>query len=178
MNNTYIYQTKENVDVEKLKEIGFELLPEEVCGIKNNDFIYYKIVKQPEDGECVNTLIGFYNFIADNICGNKFARKAHANMGIKFRAKKGKHHLVVTPELREMFSAWRIEINLQEDDANVYFTISDGNMPRFHDAEHVMEKYCKEDIDLLVLNNIIEKVQINVAKVENNGKTEGEKIVQ
>lgn len=172
MNNTYIYQTKKNIDIEKLKEIGFELLPDVVCGIKDNDFIWYKIVKQPEDGECVKTLINFYNSIADRICEDKFVRKAHANMGIRFRRKKGKYYLLVTPELREMFSAWRIEINLQEDDANVYFTISDGNMPRFHDADHVMDKYCKEDIDLLVLNDIIEKVQINIVQKE------GEKIVQ
>lgn len=171
----FVYQTKEKCDVEKLKELGFELLPDVVCGFENNKDIYFKIVQQPLDGECVNELIKFYNNIAEKICSDKFVRKAHAKMGIKFRKKKNKYYLLVSNELREMFSLWRIEINLQEDGTNVYFTISDGNMPRFH-AEIVMEKYCKNDIEALVQNGIIEKVEIQIKP--QNKENKGEKIVQ
>lgn len=154
---SYLYQLKDGTDVEKLKEMGFSYLPAELYGSDEEHNILYKIIKQPLDGKCVQTLIDFYQSLSNTICSDRVARRAHVKMGIKYRMKNGKFNLIITQDLREMFSMWRLEIDFEIGD--VYFTISDGSMPRFYDAEQVMEKYCKEDIDLLVLNNIIEKVE-------------------
>lgn len=153
---SYIYVLKDGYDLEKLKEIGFDYMPSDIVG-KENEKIIYKIVEQPIDGECVNELIKFYNKIALKICTDKIAKKAHEAMGIKFTKRKNTYKLYVTDELLEMFSLWRIEINLEIGE--LYFTISDGNMPSFYDAELVLDKYCKDEIDLLIANNLIEKVE-------------------
>lgn len=159
----YIYKLKDGIDkneaIEKLKEMGYDLLPYELCGLTDNDSIYFKVIEQPKDGECVRTLINHYNQIADKICSDKLYRKMHAEIGIKFRKKGNKYRLIITDELKEMFSLWRLEINFYEPIFNVYFTISDGSFPRFYDAEKVMPKYCNEEIEMLLLNNIIEKIE-------------------
>ncbi|MBR3208842.1 MAG: hypothetical protein IKF82_01095 [Bacilli bacterium] len=155
---SYIYRLSENPNLDLLKEIGFELLPAELYGSKDNETIYYKIIQQPLDGQCVKELVGFYESIADNICTDQKARRAHCDMGIRFKFKDGHYHLVVTKTLLEMFSMWRIEIDLETKD--VYFTISDGNMPSFSDAELVLDKYCKETIDMLLVNDLIYKEEL------------------
>lgn len=155
-----IYQIKDGADVEVLKELGFEYLPKELYGTEEAPNILYKIVVQPQDGQCVGTLIDFYQAISDKICTDRQSRRAHAKMGIKYKYKDGVFKLIVTPAMREMFSLWRIEMNFETGD--VYFTISDGNMPSFYNSD-VLEKYCGEDVDTLVLNNIIEKVENVVA---------------
>ena len=155
---SYIYRLVENPNLEMLKEIGFELLPPELYGDNSNETIYYKIIEQPEDGECVAQLLGFYERIADNICTDPEVRRAHYKMGIRFRFRNGHYHLIVNREMLKMFSLWRIEIDL--DTRDVYFTISDGNMPSFSDAELVLDKYCKDTIDLLVLNDLIYKEEL------------------
>lgn len=157
---SYIYTVK-NADIDKIKELGFDLLPESLIGAPNPDLIFFKVQPQPYDGECVKSLIDFYDKMADKICSDSKMRKAHALIGIKFRRKKGKYVLQINDEVLEMFSLWRLELNLMDNEYNVYFTISDGNLPRFFDAEKVIEKYCdKNDIETLVLNNIIEKIEI------------------
>lgn len=156
----YIYKLKSNLP-EKYADLGFEFLPADLYGMEQK-IIMYKIEEQPKDGQCVQQLIDFYNHIADNVILDKKARKAHALMGIKFRKKSGKLRLVVTDELREMFSLWRLEINLEDGD--VYFTISDGNMPSFYDAELVLDKFCGEDIKKLIENGLIEKCAMGSVK--------------
>lgn len=161
---SYIYTLKDDLNfeqlAEKLKELGYEELPADITGgegIDNLYTYYFKVAEQPRYGECVNQLIGFYEKLANKICYNEFARKAHSKMGIKYRKTNGVFHLVVNDELREMFSMWRVEIDLNSRE--IYFTISDGNMPRFYDAEKVLDVYCKPEIDLLKENNLIEKVE-------------------
>lgn len=152
---SYVYSLK-NVDKEKLTELGYEKLPEELCPAPENENFLFKVVMQPADGDCVKNLISYYNRGADKIVKNKTLRDAYASIGIKFRSsKKMARHLVITPELIEMFQAWRLEINLKTEE--VYFTIADGSLPRFHDAELVLEKYCPEEIKELTLNGLIIK---------------------
>lgn len=155
---SYIYRLKDGADVEKFKELGFEYLPPELYGSEEENNILYKIVKQPSDGACVQSLINFYNSIANRICSDRMARRAHVKMGIRYRYCKGKYRLSINPDLIETFSLWRIEIDFEMGD--VYFTISDGNLPRFYDADLVMDKYCKEEIELLRLNDLIERIEL------------------
>ena len=155
---SYVYRVKDGADVEVFKELGFDYLPPELYGSEDENNILYKIIQQPLDGQCVKTLIDFYNSIAEKICSDKLIRKAHSKMGIKFRWQKGKYKLVLNPIMLKMFRLWRLEIDFETGD--IYFTISDGNMPRFYDAEQVIETYCKEDIETLVLNNVVEKVAL------------------
>ena len=155
---SYVYSLK-NANKEKLIELGYEKLPEELCPAPQNEDFLFKVVMQPADGECVKTLISYYNKGADEIVKNKALREAYAKIGIKFRnSKKRPRHLIITPELIEMFQAWRIEINLKTEE--IYFTIADGSLPRFHDAELVMEKYCPEEIKELTLNDLIVKEEV------------------
>lgn len=160
---SYIYKLKDGINkdevIEKLKEMEYDLLPFELCGLDDNDSIYFKVIEQPRDGECVKTLINHYNMVADKICSDKLLRKMHAEIGIKFRKKGSKYRLIITDELKEMFSYWRLEINFYEPLFNVYFTISDGSFPRFYDADLVMSKYCSAEIEILLLNDIIEKIE-------------------
>ena len=162
--NNYAYTVKQGLEKKDclplLEKLGFELLPKEICKIDNPDSIWFKIIEQPRNGDCVNLLINFYNNLAEKICADKFARRCHAQMGIKFRKKNDKYHLVVTDSLREMFSMWRLEINLDDFEPNIYFTISDGNMPSFYDADLVIEKHCKDVIKELVENGVAEKVRV------------------
>lgn len=157
---SYIYKLKSN-SPQKYADLGFEFLPADIYGMEQST-IMYKIEEQPKDGQCVQQLIDFYNNIANNIIFDKKARKAHSLMGIKFRKKSGELRLIVTDELREMFSLWRLEINLEDGD--VYFTISDGSMPSFYDAELVLDKFCGEDINKLIENGLIEKCETGYAK--------------
>ena len=170
----YIYKVKEGINVEeaieKLKELEYDLLPYELHRLPDNDRIYFKVIEQPKTGECVNTLVNHYNMVAEKICSDKTLRKLHAEIGIKFRKKGNIHKLIITDELREMFSYWRLEINFYEPVFNVYFTISDGSFPRFFDAEKVIEKYCKEEIELLLLNDIVEKIEAPEEKVKEENK--------
>ena len=153
---SYIYKLK-NIDKEKLKELGYETLPETLCPAPQNENYYFKIVLQGTNSEPVLSLIDHYNKIADKICADKQMRKAHAAIGIKFRKKTGKKHyyLMMNKDLRMMFRAWRIELDLENED--VYFTISDGSIPCFQDAEQVMERYCPEEIKELELNGLVYK---------------------
>lgn len=155
---SYVYKLK-NADKEKLAELGFEKLPEELCPAPQNENYLFKVVMQPADGECVKTLISYYNKGANQIVKNKELKEAYASIGIKFRSSKNKpRHLVITPELIEMFQGWRIEINLETEE--VYFTIADGSLPRFYDAELVLEKYCPEEIKELIINDLIQKEEV------------------
>lgn len=160
---SYFYRLKKEINkneaIEKLKEMEYDLLPYELCGLNDNDSIYFKVIEQPKDGECVKTLIQHYNMVAEKICSDKLLRKLHAEIGIKFRKKGNVHRLIITDEVKEMFSYWRLELNFYEPEYNVYFTISDGSFPRFYDAEKVMSKYCSDEIQMLLLNDIIEKVE-------------------
>lgn len=160
----FAYTVKQGLEkkdcIPLLEDLGFELLPQEICKVENTDSIWFKIVEQPKDGDCVNLLINFYNNLAEKICADKFARRCHVQMGIKFRKKNEKYHLVVTDALREMFSMWRLEINLDDFEPNIYFTISDGNMPSFYDANLVINKYCKDVISELINGGVAEKVKV------------------
>ena len=158
---SYNYKLKNTSDEtkEKLIALGYEKLPEELCEAPENENYLYKVVMQPRDGECVKSLIDHYNRGAEFICKNKDLRQIYASMGIKFKStKKQPRHLILTEELLDMFSAWRIEIDLKTE--SVYFTISDDNIPRFHDAELVLEKYCPEEIKELVMNDLIQKEEV------------------
>lgn len=156
---SYIYKFK-NMDIEKIKELGYDKLPETICPAPQNENYYFKMVMQPTNSECVLSLIDFYNKIADKICSDKKLRKAHSDIGINFRKKTGKKHyyLIMNKELRNMFRAWRIELDLEEGD--VYFTISDGSLPKFYDAELVLEKYCPKEIEELLINDLIQKEEV------------------
>ena len=57
-----------------------------------------------------------------------------------------------------MFRAWRIELDLENK--NVYFTISDNNIPCFYDAEQVIDRYCFEEIKELELNDFVYKEEV------------------
>ena len=61
-------------------------------------------------------------------------------------------------------NALRIKNELQSFDQKIAFiqkvTISDGNMPSFSDAELVLDKYCKETIDMLLVNDLIYKEEL------------------
>lgn len=158
---TYIYKIADDINIdnviERLIDMGYQKLPEEICGAPQNEKYYFKIVMQPQDGECVKVLTDFYNDAAEKICSDKKMKKIHSKMGIKYKKRDGKYKLVITPSLLEMFSAWRLELDFEEND--IYFTISDGSMPRFYDAEKVIEKFCKEEINALLLNGIAKKVE-------------------
>ena len=155
---SYVYRLK-NVDKEKLAELGYEKLPEELCPAPQNENFLFKVVMQPADGECVKQLVDYYNKGADEIVKNKTLKDVYASIGIKFRKPKGKpRQLVLTPELVEMFQGWRIELSLKDEE--VYFTIADGSLPRFHDAELVLEKYCPNEIKELLLNDLIIKEEV------------------
>ena len=154
---SYIYKLK-NIDVEKLKELGYDTLPESICAAPDNQKYYFKMVLQDTNSEPVLSLIDYYNKVADKICSDVKLRAAHAKIGIKFRKKKGKHYLVMNHDLRMLFRAWRLELDL--DDEDVYFTISDGSLPRFYDAEQVIEKYCKAEIEELVINDLAYKEEV------------------
>lgn len=157
---SYIYKLK-NIDKEKLKELGYEPLPTTLCPAPQNQKYYFKIVLQETNSEPVLSLIDYYNKIADKICADKEMRKAHATIGIKFRKKTGEKHyyLMMNKDLRMMFRAWRIELDLEDED--VYFTISDGSLPRFYDAEQVIERYCQEEIKELELNDLVYKEEVS-----------------
>lgn len=157
---SYIYKLK-NIDIEKLKGLGYEPLPETICPAPDNQKYYYKMVLQDTNSECVLSLIKFYNDIADKICADKTMRKAHSDIGINFRKKKGTKHyyLIMNKKMRMMFRAWRLELDLEDED--IYFTISDGSLPKFYDAELVIEKYCKDEIETLVLNDLAYKEEVH-----------------
>lgn len=157
---SYIYTFKEGMSKEKLKELGYDILPESLCPAPQNQEYYYKMVFQDTNAGCVLWLIDFYNKNADRICADKQMRKVHADIGIKFRRKRNEKHyyLIMNKDLRTMFRAWRLEIDFEEK--GVYFTIADGSLPRFYDAENVLETYCPEEIKELVINNMIQKEEV------------------
>lgn len=159
---SYIYKLKDNANLELLNEIGFELLPSELYGDGLNETIYYKIVEQPQDGQCVQQLVAFYNSIADKICTDQEIRRAHCKMGIKFRFRDGHYHLILGKEMLKMFTLWRVEFDMEERE--LYFTISDGNMPRFYDSREVLDKYCSELIETLKINDLIEEEELKEKK--------------
>lgn len=154
----YVYKLK-NIDKEKLKELGYQPLPESICSAPDNENYYFKMVLQDTNADCVLNLIDFYNVNAEKICADKNMRAVHAAIGIKFRKKKktGKYYLIMTPSLRMMFRAWRIELDLQNED--VYFTISDGSLPAFG-QDTVIEKYCPEEIQELIINDLAFKEEV------------------
>ena len=158
---TYNYKLKnvDNETREKFIELGYETLPEELCPAPENENILFKIVLQPQNGECVKTLINHYNRGADFICKDKKLREAYASIGIKFKKPKNKpRELIITNDLLTMFSAWRLEVNLRTEE--VYFTISDDLIPRFHDADLVLNRYCGEEIKELLINDLICKEEV------------------
>lgn len=154
---SFVYKLK-NIDTEKYKELGFEPLPEEICAAPDNQNFWFKVVLQETNSEPVLSLIDYYNRIADKICSDVKLRAAHAKIGIKFRKKKGKHYLVLNHDLRMMFRAWRIELDLENED--VYFTISDQNIPCFYDADMVLDRYCDEAIKELLVNDLIYREEV------------------
>lgn len=154
----YIYIIK-NKDLEKIKNLGYETLPEEICEAPENENYYFKEVIQPKDGMCVKGLIKMYNTSADTICNNEKYKQLHENLGIKFEKVDGKYELIQTDELIEMFRHWRIELDLTDNE--VYFTISDGAVPSFYDAENVLDICAPNEIKELLENEIIEKVEVN-----------------
>jgi len=157
---SYIYKLKENANIEKLKELGYQELPETICPAPDNKNYLFKVVLQDTNSDCVLSLIEFYNKMADKICKDKQQRKLHASIGIKFRKKTGKKHyyLMMNKDLRMMFRTWRLEINLKERD--IYFTISDGSLPSFYDGELIIEKYCPKEIDELIKNDLVETEEL------------------
>ena len=164
---SYIYRLKTSDEgvKEKLIELGYDKLPVELCPAPQNENFLYKVVMQPKDGECVNSLIAHYNAGADFICKDKKLREVYASIGIKFKKPKGKpRQLILTDELLDMFSAWRLEISLSSGE--VYFTIADDSIRSFYDAEVVLERYCPSEVEELVINDLIVKEEIKEPKEE------------
>ena len=167
---SFIY-TIINSDLNKLKEMGYQILPEEICEAPKNENYYYKEVIQPKDGVCVNGLIKMYQDSAKTICENEKFRKLHRDIGIRFRKVNGEYKLIVTDTMVEMFRHWRIELDIENKE--VYFTISDGAVPSFYDAENVLDAQAPKEVKELIEAGIIEKVEID----ENGNIIEDNKIL-
>ncbi len=159
----YVYKVKAKSKM-KLRNLGFKTLPKK---ISYNRHVLYKVVPQPVDGDCVNGLFNRYNnekwqktFLTKESIEN------YKNIGMEFEElylEDGTKHMILvdTPEVREMFSMWRLEVDYNDDEGlYLSFTIGDGTIPSFYNAEKVLDKYCPNEIKELLEKELIEKEEV------------------
>lgn len=159
-----IYKLQDGLDLNKLKEAGFDLVPgsEKIDEVEGESVlvggVFVKVVPQALDSDPVKgSLNGLYN----NPNWKEKMYKPNAArffkvLGLKYN-KKGE--AVMTEKFKTVLTSWRIQIDT--DDGWVGFTSADKFDQAIFYAKKVLDDYCSEDIKFMKENQIIEETEVN-----------------
>lgn len=166
---------------DNLKKFKFKTLPmcmkvSSVLPVASKDRVLFRVEKQKEDSPLVRSLFNQYNdyqwqlehlYIDEK--GEKTEKpnekiiKNYRGIGIIFELKydttikKFRYFVKETKSVKQMFSMWRLEFNL-DGDRYLGLTISDGDMPTYEGSE-VLEKYCTKSIREMLEKGFVEKIK-------------------
>lgn len=147
-----IYKLKENIDLNKLGELHFDVLP------GKSDLILFKIVTQDFDSEIVqHTLTRLYknrDWIEQIYNKNKDYLKDYLSLEYD-----KDYNIIYNSKFKEMICSWRIQIDKADCDW-LGFTSMDFNDTTTFYNKNILDKFCKEEIELLKQNDLIEEYEV------------------
>ena len=145
-----VYKIKENVDLNKLEEIGYTLF--------EDTFTAVKVVTQPLEGAAVQHLLNNYyenpKWIKSVYKNSK--KRLKKELGLEY-SKENK--LIFTQKLIEILTTWFIQIDKSEDKW-VGFTSGDKFDTNVFYGKKVLDTYCQEEIELLKKHDLIEELYV------------------
>ena len=148
-----IYKLKNGVtaaDFEELADYGYN--------VAFNSDIILKFVKQPLDGEATQFLLK--NYYENPEWKKKFYQENKKAFKKDYDLKYNKDGtLKITPTMKELLTTWIIQIELE--DGWVGFTHSDQYNKNVYYGKKVLDKYCYQDIFLLLSKGIIEEYEVS-----------------
>lgn len=151
MERKIIYKLKENIDLNELAKIGWDIIP------NDNDLIFFKIVPQPLESDLCRHLLNQYyqNKEWQEKIYKQHEKIIKKEIGVKYD-KNG--NLKMTPKLENNLKMWRIETN-QNDGFWVGLKSFDPNDRHYFYSKQLLDKYCKEEIEKLKELNLIEEFE-------------------
>lgn len=153
MNKVYRVVSDEAYNELGRAEYGYLLIP--------NSIIAFKIIEQDLDSEPVKSILQkFYeNPVWQEKIYKKNKKHLYESIGLKYS--KGKP--VMTKKFTTMLKSWRIEID--PDDEQLPYALSFRCLD-YHDqttyyGKNILDKYCPDEIKLLLERGIIEEVDVD-----------------
>ena len=147
-----IYKLKEDIDLNKLAEVQFDVLP------GKDNLIFFKIVPQDYDSEIVqHTLKRLY--------GNKdWKQKVYDKnkkylveyLGLEFDKD---NNIIPNSQFKEMICSWRLQIDRADCDW-IGFTSMDFNDTTTFYNKKILDKFCGKEIEMLKEKDIIEEYEV------------------
>ena len=152
-----VYRLKEDVDYNKLADLGYDVIPYELGAM-----VFFKIVPQDLEGDAVQRML--QNFYLNPKWKEKYYTGKNKkilknNIGLEYD-KDG--NIKYNEKFETMLKSWRIEINTEDN------WLGFCNMDSFDQSvfcgKAVLDKYCKEEIETLKKEDLIEEYILGVSE--------------
>ena len=145
-----VYKIKENVDLSKLEELGYVLF--------EDTFTAIKVCKQPLDSGPVQYLFNSYykNKKWQKIIYKKDKKTFKKELNLQYDKE---NEPIMNEKFVEMLTTWFIQIDKSEDKW-VGLTSGDKFDSNVFYGKKVLDSYCKNEIELLKQNDLIEELTI------------------
>lgn len=148
------YRLKDDLEsMNELAKLGYDLIP--------NTIIAFKIIEQDLDSEPVKYLMERYytNSVWKEKIYNPNKEEFLKTIGLKYRNEKP----IMSKKFVQMLKSWRIEIDPQDVDYPLFlsFRSMDFHETLTYYGKAILDKYCSEEIKLLLEKGLIEEVVID-----------------
>lgn len=144
-----VYKLKKDINLSKLEEIGYTLF--------NNDFTAIKVSKQDLNSGTVQYLMNCYykneKWKKDIYKKNK--KRFQEEIGLKY----DKQQIVMNEKFVEMITTWFIQID-KDEEKWIGLTSGDKYDSNVFYNQKILDTYCKEEVELLKKNDLIEEFYV------------------
>ena len=154
-----VYKVKYEKKPEHLLDLGYDFMPIDIVEKEN---VLFKIFKMPNDGPAIKLVIGVFNNPdwQENNLNIPGVLGAYEELGIKWEEyadEEGNVKKVVVEDENfiDMFTTWRIEIDM-DDDRLLGFTTGDMSFPYTFYNRDILDTFCDDEIDYLFQEGILE----------------------
>lgn len=147
-----VYRIKSDADLNKLGELGWDVIPNE-----KGELTFLKFAVQPINGELVKQLLDNYykNEEWKKLVYKNYKKEFKDKIGLRYD-KKG--NIVPSKKFNKALTHWILEIN--ENDKWIGFQTYDPLDMSIYYAKVNLDKYCEEDIKILKENDLIEEFEV------------------
>ena len=148
-----VYKLKEDIEYNKLAELGFDVIPYEL-----GTMVFFKIVPQDLNGDAVKQMLD--NFYLNPrwkeiYYTGKNKKILKNNLGLEYD-KEG--NIKYNEKFETMLKSWRIEINTEDNWLG--FCNMDSFDQSIYCGKNILDKYCKEEIKALRQADLIEEYEL------------------